>query len=145
MHLCVCELQQPPLHTLPAQQLSPKAPQLVVPLLLPDVELLQEVCGVPETDAVCPMDVHVIVQLEPLPPTEHDAPLADSLPQIQMFCPFVFALQHAALPVELLQEFDGVPEMDPVCPWYVQVTVQLEPLPPIEHEAPLYDSVPQMQ
>jgi hypothetical protein len=57
MHLCVCELQQPPLHTLPAQQLSTKAPQLAAPLLLPLVELLQELADVPETDPVCPLYV----------------------------------------------------------------------------------------
>jgi hypothetical protein len=96
-HTCVCGLQQPLLHTLPVQQLSPTLPQFVVPPLpLPlDVEVLQELADVPETDAVCPLSVHVIVQLDPLPPTEHVAPLADSLPHRQMGCPPAFALQHA--------------------------------------------------
>jgi hypothetical protein len=85
------------LHTLPAQQVSPKEPQLVVPLLLPLVEVLQELVDVPDTDAVCPLYVHVMVQLEPLPPTEHDAPLPDSVPQRHTVCPFALALQHAGV------------------------------------------------
>jgi hypothetical protein len=108
MHDCVAELQQPPLHTLPLQQGSPRLPQAAVmplllpddvPLLLPDTVLLHALSEVPETDAVCPLYVQVIVQLEPLPPTEHEAPLADSLPHRQRVSPFSVALQHAgALP-----------------------------------------------
>lgn len=68
-----------------------------MPLLLPETVLLHALCEVPEMDTVCPFKVHVMVQLEPLPPTEQVAPLADSLPQRHSVCPPVVALQQAGV------------------------------------------------
>lgn len=144
--VCVVGLQQPPLQTLPVQHVSPRLPHAgVPPLLLPEM-VEQELVGVPDTDELCPLVVHVIVQLEPLPPTVQEAPLADSVPQMQVACPPAVAVQHEGAPSEeVAQELWEVPEMDSVAPWYVHVMLQLEPLPPTEHDAPLADSVPQRQ